>query len=266
MAPDISGFVCNGSATWRTGETPEDNGLGAGRETSQHIRLFAGVHPDIAALFIVGNVIACLLTLAGECVLHASAVERGNSAIAFAGGSGMGKTLAALLCANGARFITDDLLRLQPDGKGFRCFPGTGQIRLRQNATAIAGNFSATAIGTTPDGRIAVKMDDNRSIVPLGAIVIPYPSRSCKVLNLQRLPRSMSLFYLMAFPRIQGLQQGKHLQRRLDSFGHIAASIPIFKAEIPWGLPFPPDLAHALARGVEAHPHGEVCAPCGMVD
>ena len=122
---------------------------------SVRVHLFADVHPDMAALFFVGNVIAWLLTLAGECVLHASAIEIGNSAIAFAGGSGMGKsTLAALLCANGARFIT--------------------------------------------------------------------------------------------------LQQGKHLQRRIDSFGRIAASIPIFKAEIPWGLPFPPDLAHSLARGVEA--------------
>lgn len=234
---------------------------------SVRVHLFADVHPDMAGLFFVGNVIACLLTLAGECVLHASAVEIGNSALAFAGGSGMGKsTLAALFCAGGARFVTDDLLRLQPHGKDFRCFPGTGQIRLRKDAAACAENFSATAHRTHPDGRIAVKMDDNRSMVTLGAIVIPYPSRSCKVLNLQRLPRSMSLFHLMAFPRVQGLQQAKHLQRRLDSFGRIAASIPIFKAEIPWGLPFPRDLASSLAQGVETHLYCEVCATCGMAD
>ncbi|MCR4318906.1 MAG: hypothetical protein NUV74_01040 [Candidatus Brocadiaceae bacterium] len=220
----------------------------------------ADVHPDMAALFFVGNVIACILTLAGECVLHASAIEIGDSALAFAGGSGMGKsTLAALFCAGGARFVTDDLLRLQPKGKGWRCFSGTGEIRLRKNAAALAENFSATAHGTHPDGRIAIKMDGNQSMVPLGTIVIPYPSRHGKELKLQRLPRSMALLYLMAFPRIQGLQQGKHLQRRLDSFGRIAASIPIFKAEIPWGLPFPRDLVHSLARGVEAHLHSRHC-------
>ena len=225
---------------------------------SVRVHPFADVHPDMTALLFVGNVIACILTLAGECVLHASAVEMGNSALAFAGGSGMGKsTLAALLCANGARFITDDLLRLQPDGKDFRCFPGTGQLRLRQNAAALTDNFSVTARGTTPDGRIAVTMDGNRSTVPLGAIVIPHPSRHGKELKLQRLTLSMSLLYLMAFPRTQGLQQGKHLQRRLDSFGQIAAGIPIFKADIPWGLPFPRDFAHSLVRGVEAHQHGE---------
>ena len=234
---------------------------------SVRIHLFADVHPDMAALFFVGNVIACILTLAGECVLHASAVEIGDSALAFAGGSGMGKsTLAALLCAGGARFVTDDLLRLQPDGNDFRCFPGTGQIRLRKDAAVLAENFSATAHGTHPDGRIAVNMDGNQSMVPLGAIVIPHPSRHCKELKLQRLPRSMALLCLMAFPRIQGLQQGKHLQRQLDSFGHIAAGVPIFKAEIPWGLPFPRNLVYSLARGVEAHLHGEVCATCGMAD
>ena len=225
---------------------------------SVRVHLFAGVHPDMAALFVAGNVIACILTLAGEYVLHASAVETGNLAIAFAGDSGMGKsTLAALLCANGARFITDDLLRLQPDGKDFCCFTGTGQIRLRKGAAALAGNFPATAHETTPDGRIAVTMDGNQSMVPLGAIIIPHLSRHDKELKLQRIPRSMSLLYLMAFPRIQGLQQEKHLQLRLDSFGRIAANIPIFKAEIPWGLPFPPDLAHSLVRGVEAHLHGD---------
>lgn len=217
---------------------------------SVRVHLFADVHPDMAALLLVGNVMACVLTLAGEPVLHASAIEIGDSALAFVSSSGMGKsTLAALLCANGARFITDDLLRLQPDGKDFRCFPGTGQIRLRQNAAALAENFSATAHGTTPDGRIAVTMDDNHSMPPLRAIVIPHPSRRCQALKLQRYSHSTSLFHLMAFPRIQGLQR-KRLQRQIDFFGRIAASIPIFEAEIPWGLPFPRELASALVQGV----------------
>jgi ABC-type multidrug transport system fused ATPase/permease subunit len=85
------------------------------------VHLLGEVQPEIAALLLVGNVMACLLTLSGEPVLHASTVEIRDTAIAFVGGSGMGKsTLAALLCANGARFVTDDLLRLQADGKYFR--------------------------------------------------------------------------------------------------------------------------------------------------
>lgn len=213
------------------------------------------VHPDIAGLLVVGNVIACILTLAGESVLHASAVEIGGSALAFLGSSGMGKSsLAALLCANGARFITDDSLRLQPDGKGWRCFPGTGQLRLRKDAVVLV-NFSATLLEATPDGRVAVKLDEDQSMPLLGAIVIPHPSRSCDALKLERLPQAKALLCLMAYPRIQEPAQKKQRQRRLDFLGRIASSVPIFEAEIPWGLPFPRAIASSLAQGVGGRLH-----------
>ncbi len=135
---------------------------------SVRVHLAPDVHPDIAGLLLVGNVIACILTLARECVLHASAVEIGGLALAFLGGSGMGKsTLAALLCAHGARFVTDDLLRLQHDGKGWRCFPGTGKLRLRKDVAALF-NFPETRLEETPDKRIAVNLDVNPSMAPFG--------------------------------------------------------------------------------------------------
>lgn len=222
---------------------------------SVRVHLSPDVHPDIAGLLVVGNVMACVLTLAGESVLHASAVEIGGSALAFLGSSGMGKSsLAALLCANGARFVTDDLLRLQPNGKSWRCFPGTGQLRLRQNAAALIENFPPTMREATPDDRVAVKMDDDRSMPLLAAIVIPNPSRSCHALKLERIPQSKALLYLMAYPRIQESVRKEHRQRRLDFLGRIAASVPIFEATIPWGLPFPRELASSLVRGVGGAP------------
>ena len=207
------------------------------------------VPSELIALFLIGNVIACVLTLTGEPVLHASAVQIGDSALAFLGESGMGKsTLAALLCADGARLITDDLLRLLPDGLDFRCFAGTRQLRLRPGAALVAENFPACRRGTTADHRIAVTMDENQSMPGLAAIVIPRLSRERKALKVRRLQRSASLFHLMAFPRLAGLQQKHHLQRQLDFFGHIAARIPIFEAAIPWGQPTPRGLASALAH------------------
>ena len=219
---------------------------------SVRVHLSPDIHPDIAALLVVGNVMACVLTLAGESVLHASAVEMGGSALAFLGSSGMGKSsLAALLCANGARCVTDDLLRLQPNGKGWRCFPGTGKLRLRKNAAALIENFPPTMREATPDDRVAVKLDaDHPSMPLLGAIVIPHPSRSCHALKLERIPRDKALLYLMAYPRIQESAGRKQRQRRLDFLGRIAASVPIFEAEIPWGLPFPRELADSLVEGV----------------
>lgn len=228
---------------------------------SVYVHLFDGVCSEIAGLLLEGNIIASILTLAGECILHASAVTIGSSALAFVGGAGMGKsTLAALLCANGGRFITDDLLRLQANGTDFCCFPGTGQIRLHKDiAESFVEGFSAVvSTETLPDARIGVKIADDSSMPPLAGIVIPYPSPDCKELKLERLSRSMALLYLMAFPRVQWLQERKYLQRRLDFFGCLTTSIPIFKAEIPWRLPFSEELVHSLLRGVGITLGGEV--------
>ena len=55
---------------------------------------------------------AVLLALRGDYALHASTVELKGRALAFVGGPGAGKsTMAALMCSEGARLLTDDLLR-----------------------------------------------------------------------------------------------------------------------------------------------------------
>ncbi|MBN1868028.1 hypothetical protein JW916_12140 [Candidatus Sumerlaeota bacterium] len=215
-----------------------------------HVCLLDGIGPEVAALFLVGNVVACVLTLAGESVLHASAVETNGAALAIAGGSGMGKSsLAALLCAQGARFVTDDLLRLQPDGKGWRCFPGTGQLRLRKDAASLAEGFPASRLSTTPDDRVAVRMPDNPSMPLLRAIVVPHRTRDGDMVKMERLARSEALFHLMAYPRIRELPRNEPFQRRIDFLGRVATSVPVFKAHIPWGLPPPVDLVSSLMRG-----------------
>jgi hypothetical protein len=61
-----------------------------------------------------------LLTLAGETVLHASAVRVGAETIAFLGTSGAGKTTtAAAFGSLGHQIVAEDmlLLRVQPDGR-----------------------------------------------------------------------------------------------------------------------------------------------------
>lgn len=149
-----------------------------------------------------------------------------------------------------ARFITDDLLRLQPAGNAWRRFPGAGDIRLRPGAAALAAASPATRQSTTPDARTALTLEMDRSMPPLGAIVLPRPSRRGHGLQLERLSPSQALLALMASPRVQGWQQGEHFQQRLDAVARLAASVPVFAAAIPWGLPFPSELAAALVRQV----------------
>ena len=61
----------------------------------------------------LNQVLPLALSRQGQLVLHASAVELGTLGVAFIGESGRGKsTLAASFATTGARFLTDDGLRL----------------------------------------------------------------------------------------------------------------------------------------------------------
>jgi hypothetical protein len=71
------------------------------------------------------------LSRQGKFILHASAVEAGEFAIAFLGLSGRGKsTLAASFSTGGYRFLTDDALQLETGNGGYLVRPSHPSIRL----------------------------------------------------------------------------------------------------------------------------------------
>ena len=110
-----------------------------------------------------GNVLATVLELRGECILHASCVHVGGSTVAVVGDSGMGKsTVAALFCAEGAQLVSDDALRIDcADGNPI-CYRGTGQIRLRPAAARYAGS-RGTSSSTPTAARCRPPRSDLRS-------------------------------------------------------------------------------------------------------
>jgi hypothetical protein len=219
---------------------------------SLDVHLSADGDAAMVPLLVGGNALAFVLTLAGECVLHASAVQPNGSALAFVGAAGMGKsTLAALLCANGATLITDDSLRLSPDETGFRCCLGSAEIRLRSNAAELATRFSGAATAPTPDGRVAVRLDeDHRQMPRLGAVVIPRPVRTRTTLAVRRLAPTEAFLALSRYPRIAGIRAPELLSAQFRAFAQVARSVPIYEAEIPWGPPFAPALAEQLVEAV----------------
>lgn len=218
---------------------------------SARLHLDPATDLGLAGLLVIGNLMASVLTLAGETALHASAVAINGAALVFLGNSGMGKSsLAALCCAHGADLITDDLLRLQPDGQGWRCHLGTGQLRLRRGAAVLAAGFAADLRSATPDERIAVALGGPADLPPLRALVIPLIARAHTTLRVERVPTSRALIYLMANARIQQLSERASGQARLDALGRIAATVPLFTAAIPWGLPYDQGMAPALVAAV----------------
>lgn len=221
-----------------------------GRALSVH--LAPGANRDVVPLLLTGNVLAFLLTLRGECVLHASAVEVGDVALAFVGGPNMGKsTLAAFLCASGATLLTDDVLRLEPEAQRPRCFRGGFEVRLRPGAAALAEEFPAAACTRTVDDRVALRIEsDSTSRPPLHAIVIPLPARDAKALRLERLPPTEALYNLIRYPRVLGLQATELVRSQFQALARVAQTVPVYRATIPWGPPFDRGLASALRDGV----------------
>ena len=89
------------------------------------------VTEDTSRHLFLNQVLPLALAKQGKLVLHASAVEVGNYAVAFMGESGRGKsTLAASFATNGFRFLTDDGLVLERGNAGYQANPSHPSIRL----------------------------------------------------------------------------------------------------------------------------------------
>lgn len=95
-----------------------------------------GFGDDAVRLFLFGLVMGVVLLQRGELVLHASAVQVGNFAIAFMGHSGAGKsTLVAALLHRGYRVLADEVCVIR-EGVGGQsmAIPATPYLQLWEHA------------------------------------------------------------------------------------------------------------------------------------
>jgi hypothetical protein len=98
------------------------------------------VEERVLRLSVLGPALGLVLHQQGRFVLHASAIETANGAIAFLGGSGWGKSaLAATLHARGYSIVSDDLMALDVSTGGPTVFPGFPQFKLWPEAVIALG-------------------------------------------------------------------------------------------------------------------------------
>lgn len=203
---------------------------------------------DLLSILLAGTMSAFLASLRGTTVLHASAVTVGDTAVAFVGNSGQGKsTMAALMCVEGAALVADDVLAVEP-GYTPACRGGASALRLRAAAAHLAD--------AQPDRALRVTEDDRRAFSarvapsgphPLGAIVIPSPSESATHVQLSAIEPSDAVVRLMSMPRIVGWRHRDVITRDFATLGQIANRVPIYAATIPWGPPFDRGIARDVA-------------------
>jgi hypothetical protein len=101
-----------------------------------------GVEDRLLRLSLLGPVLALILHQRGLLIIHASVVARGDSAIAFLGKNGWGKsTIAAALHARGYDLVTDDVAAILFDQAGPRVLPGFPQVKLWPQAATLLGEI-----------------------------------------------------------------------------------------------------------------------------
>lgn len=215
------------------------------------------VHPDEAAadglstILTTGGLLAYQLFVRTRPVLHASAVELDGSALAFVGNSGQGKsTMAALMCAGGARLITDDVLNVDLDANSAYARLGATELRLRKGADELASLFADEDRAnwrTSADQRQVLRLaDDALDAAALKAIVIPLPDRTLRDVELTTLPPKDAAFVLLQFLRLTGWRDPAIASGHFSAMVDIAKRVRVCVAKVPWGPPFDTGLAQRL--------------------
>jgi len=91
-------------------------------------------------VFLLGSAWGALLYQRKRLIIHASAVQIGDGAVAFCAGRGEGKsTLAALLGECGHRSVSDDLCCLSLEGSAPMIYPSMPRARLWRDAIEVLG-------------------------------------------------------------------------------------------------------------------------------
>lgn len=226
------------------------------RDDLRHVTCYRhpAVTEEMAGLLVPGNIVSFVLTMAGQCVLHASAVEiSSGEAVAFVGPSAGGKTTcAALLCAEECGLVTDDVLVVDLDRGGPRCRRGPSALRLRtQQAELVSRFLTEPSTSTTPDGRLAVRPEQLAGDdLALGAIVVPIPTREATQVAGQRVAGADAVGVLLSMPRIEGWRSSDRITQMFEQAATLAQAVRVLEVKIPWGPPFAADIGTRLIEEI----------------
>lgn len=177
--------------------------------------------------FLVGRVLPWASVLRGYEAFHASAVALGDRAVAFVGPTGWGKTSLALrLVADGAGFITDDVLAIEAYGDGLRVHPGASVASVRPAERAVIPSHTWERLGT-------VLGHSGKTYLALPMVLAPMPLTIVYFLNGGDGPavEPISRFdprLLLSSTFVLGVQSPERLRNQLDICATIAARVPSF--------------------------------------
>lgn len=188
--------------------------------------------------------------LQGLELFHASAVSLRDRVIAFAGGSGVGKTsLAAHLVAQGAKLATDDVLALEPADGGVLAHPGAATASVDEGELRAMGREGRKALGAEVGRSDKVHLAPSVLVrtQPLSLLYFPRRSSTPGRVRIARLePPDTRLLLAASF--LLYLQSPGRLVTHLDVCARIARSVRTYRVLVPSDVP-----SRDVAAAVEAH-------------
>lgn len=173
---------------------------------------------------LTGQVLPLVAVLRGLEVLHASAVTYRDTAIAFCGRSGAGKTaIAASLVARGASILTDDVLALEARGSCVVAHPGPRLLRMRGGAGAVPLETARPVplsalcvVDRAADGELEIRRVRPTASMLLGTtfnFAVTTPQRLAAQLDLHaRLAQSVAVIHAQVPPGADPAAVGMRLE------------------------------------------------------
>lgn len=197
-----------------------------------------GTPEEILADLHFNQVLPLLMTHDGALVLHASAVRIGDTAVAFLGKSGRGKsTLAAAFAKAGYPFLTDDGLVLEREGSRYRVAPRRPLLRLREDSEeALTGAVLAVradhdlAKGRVMAGDILPHHDEP---LPLAAIMVLVEPGEVAAATIQPMPAAAALSALIDHSFMLDVDDRARVRAHFGRLADLATDCPCFALDYP---------------------------------
>ncbi|MCK6577751.1 MAG: hypothetical protein L6Q98_06565 [Anaerolineae bacterium] len=194
--------------------------------------------PALRAFNLFGPALGMALRLKGVSPLHASVVDIGDSAIAIAGRSGMGKsTLAAAFERVGCNIRSDDLCVAMGQQDGFFVPAGPPRVRLLPDAAeALYGGIGGDSVSDSPKLQIPVRWLTTGAIPAFQRLdgVYLLTGRSGEW-AISEMPRNLALFALLQNMYLRHLTSGAMRQMELVTAGALTQRLPVFTLQTPQG-------------------------------
>ena len=199
--------------------------------------------------FLIGQVLPLTAAVRGCEMLHASAVCLGGKAVAFLGDSEAGKTsLATNMLLQGAEFLADDALAIEPAGNHVVAHPGPPIAAVRhaevQRLSRASLRSLGVRLGSNPK-EVLFRVSRYAGTVPLGAMY--YIDRTSPDRDVRFEPITDPLLLISStFNFVHRPPEG--LANLLDVSARIAATTGVFHVISP-----PAMGASALSREIKRH-------------